>query len=112
MSKVNSTEKIKVSLRDVLQKYSKDELATICAEITREVCSKADELGQLVNKLRTTYPEIFGLVDFSLICTFTGSAFPVGEAPLLCMQGTQEGIARAAQGIIAGLKEINNDKEA
>lgn len=110
MSKVNSTEKIKVSLRDALQKYSKDELATICAEITREVCNKADELGQLVNKLHTTYPEVFGLVDFGLICTFTGSAFPVGEAPFLCMLGTKEGISNAAQGIIAGLKEIDNDK--
>lgn len=110
MSKVSS-EKVRVNVGDVLNKYSKDEIATICAEITREVCNKADELGQLVNKLRTTYPEVFGLVDFGLICTFTGSAFPVDEAPLLCMLGTREGIARAAQGIITGLKEIDNDKE-
>lgn len=111
MSKVNSTEKIKVSLRDTLQKYSKEELATICAEITREVCDKADELSQLVNSLHKTYPEVFGLVDFGLICTFTGSVFPVGEAPFLCMLGTKEGIAKASQGIIASLKEIGNDKE-
>ena len=105
------SEKVKVSLGDTLQKYSKDELATICAEITREVCNKADELGQLVNKLHTTYPEVFGLVDFGLICTFTASVFPVGEAPFLCMLGTKEGISNAATGIIAGLREIHNDKE-
>lgn len=110
MKEVNS-EKIKVSLGDTLKKYSKDELATICSEITREVCNKADELGQLVNSLHRTYPDVFGLVDFSLICTFTANAFPAGEAPFLCMLGTQEGIANAATGIIAGLKEINDDKK-
>lgn len=113
--KENKSEKIKVNLGDLLKKHSKDELATICEEITHEVCCKADELVQLFNKLHTTYPEIFGLVDFSMICTFTANAFPVGKAPLLCMQGTQEGIARAAQGIIEGLKEVSNgavhDKE-
>ena len=110
MKEVNS-EKIKVSLRDTLQKYSKDELATICSEITREVCTKADELGQLVNKLHATYPEVFGLVDFGLICTFTAAAFPAGEAPFLCMLGTKEGISNAATGIIAGIREIGNDEE-
>lgn len=107
-----SAEKIKVNLGDTLQKYSKDELSTICAAITRKVCEKADELSQLVNSLHKTYPDIFGLADFSLICTFTATAFPVGEAPFLCMLGTEEGIANAAQGIIAGLKEMHNDKEA
>lgn len=109
MKEVNS-EKIKVNLGDLLKKHSKDELATICEEVTYEVCCKADELVQLVNSLHKTYPEVFGLVDFSLICTFTANAFPVDKPPLLCMQGTQEGIARAAQGIIASLKEISNDK--
>lgn len=103
-------EKIKANLGDTLQKYSKEELATICSEITREVCSKVDELGQLVNKLHTTYPEIFGLVDFGFICTFTASAFPVNKAPFLCMLGTKEGISNAAQGIISSLKEMNNAK--
>lgn len=110
MKEVNS-EKIKVSLGDVLQKYSKDELATICSKITREVCSKADELGQLFNSLHKTYPEVFGLIDFSLICTFTAGPFPAEDAPFLCMLGTQEGIVKASQGIIAGLKEMSDDKE-
>lgn len=109
MKEVNS-EKIKVSLRDTLEKYSKDELATICSEITREVCNKADELSQLVNSLHKTYPEVFGLLDFSLICTFTAAPFSADEAPFLCMLGTQEGIAKASQGIIAGLKETSDDK--
>lgn len=110
MKEVNS-KKIKVSLGDVLQKYSKDELATICSKITREICSKADELGQLFNSLHKTYPEVFGLIDFSLICTFTSGPFPADDPPFLCMLGTKEGIAKASQGIIASLKEIGNDKE-
>lgn len=110
MKEVNS-EKIKVSLGDVLQKYSKDELATICSKITREICSKADELGQLFNSLHKTYPEVFGLVDFSLICTFTAGPFPADDPPFLCMLGTKEGISNAAQGIIQSLKEVANDEE-
>ena len=108
-----SSEKIRVTFRDILQKYSKDEIATICTEITDKLCDKADELGQLFRTLQEAYPEIFGLVGFSLICTFTADAYPAGEAPFLCMLGTQEGIARAGANIIAGFKEIGNshDKE-
>ena len=104
------TEKVKASLGDILQKYSKDEIATICSEISAKVCNKADELGQLFKALKDSYPEIFCLVDFSLICTFTADAFPTGDAPFLCMLGTKNGISNAAQGIIQSLKEIANDE--
>lgn len=103
-----SSEKVRVNLRDILQKYSKDEIATICTEVVSKLTDKADELGQLFRTLQEAYPEIFGLVDFSLICTFTADAYPAGEAPFLCMLGTQDGIARAATNIIAGLREISN----
>ena len=105
MKEVNS-EKIKVNLKDVLQKYSKEELATICQEISHKVCDKADELVQLFNTLRDAYPEIFGLVDFSLICTFTAAPFADSDPPFLNMQGTQQGVGMAAQGIIKALQEI------
>ena len=107
-----SSEKVILNADDILSKYSKDEITTICSEITAKLRDKADELGQLYRSLHDAYPEIFGLVDFSLICTFTASTFPVGKAPFFCMLGTHEGIAKAATDIIAGLKEINNDKEA
>lgn len=105
-----SFEKIRVNVGDVLNKYSKDEIATICAEITSKLRDKANELGQLYRSLHEAYPEICDLVDFSLICTVTASAFEVGEAPFLCMLGTQDGIARAVTNIIAGLREIGHDK--
>lgn len=101
-----SSEKVRLNVGDILSKYSKEEIATICCEITEKLRDKADELGQLYRALHEAYPEIFGLVDFSLICTVTASAFEVGNAPITCMLGTQEGIAKAAQGIIMGLKEI------
>lgn len=110
MKEVNS-EKIKVSLGDVLQKYSKDELATICQEISHKMCDKADELSQLFDSLHKAYPEIFGLVDFSLICTFTATPFADCDPPFLNMQGTKEGIGIAATGITKALQEMANDKE-
>lgn len=106
-----SSEMVSASIKSILQKYSKDEVATICAEISRKVCDKADELGQLFKALKDTYPEIFCLVDFSLICTFTATPFADCDPPFLCMLGTKNGISNAAQGIIQSLKEIANDEE-
>ena len=103
MKEVNS-ERIKVDLDAIYQKYSKDELATICTEITSKLCSKADELSGLFMSLKNAYPELIAVCDFSLICVVTASPFE--EPPLQVLLGTNEGIGKAAQGIIKALQEV------
>lgn len=108
MKEVNS-ERIAVDLDAIRQKYSKNELATICAEITGKLCSKAEELSELFMSLKRVYPDLIAVCDFSLICVVTASPFQ--ESPFQTLLGTNEGIGKAAQEIIKALQEVAHDKE-
>ena len=103
-SMINTAEKIKVDKEALLSKHSKEELATICSMIAGKLCDKANELQELFTSLKNTYPDIFCLVDFGLICTVTST--PTSQPIFEAVTGTPEGITKAAKEIISALRGV------
>lgn len=102
---INTDVELEFNPGKLFTKFSKEEIAEICAMITTRLRDKVTELQDLFQELRDTYPDFFCLTDFSLICSVTTDAF---DDPIaLAIQGTPNGIARSAQKIIKALQEIN-----
>lgn len=106
MSKINKSERVCLDMKELMQNYSKEQIASICQEITKKLCSKSEELAQLFQALRKAYPEMFALMDFSVICAVTAAPFTTANIPFCSMLGTERGIAKGVMAINYNHREV------
>lgn len=108
--KEHRTEKLNYD-KAFMDSHSSEELADMCENILRQLCTRAEELSELFLKLKDMYPAIFCVADFSLICAISAAPFKDLDAPFKVIMGTKPGITNVAQHIIKGLQEANSGPE-